>query len=63
MLGVKECEGNKKLNSFTVFNNYWKELKSRKSYGYAAAVACYRSLRKVMLIIDEEYGSADLEAS
>lgn len=63
MLGTKECQGNKKLNSFTIFNNYWKELKARKSYGYAATIGAYRSLRKVMKIVDQGYGEVDLQDS
>jgi len=61
ILGTKECEGNKKLNSFTIFNNYFQELRARKSYGYSSTITCYKSLKKVMRIIDENYAEAHFE--
>lgn len=44
-----------------MFKNYWKELQSRKNYGYMAATSSYSAVRKVMRIIDEKYGEIDLD--
>jgi hypothetical protein len=36
-------------------------LKLKKTYGYVAAVSAYTALRKVMKMIDDNYGHIDYE--
>lgn len=62
-MSAKDCEANKKLNSFTIFMSYWNELKSKKNYGFGAVLSSYKSIKKVIKIIDEKYGELDLEES
>ena len=52
VVSARECEGKKKLNSYTVFTNYWNELKKQKSYGFATAASSYKAIYKVIKIID-----------
>ena len=61
LTSAKECEGKKKVNSYTVFTNYWRELKRQKNYGFFAAVSSYKALYKVMKIVDEHYAEIDYE--
>ena len=44
---AKECEAQKKTSSYTIFKDYWGELKKNKSMGLLATVKTYEALRKL----------------
>lgn len=44
---AKECEKEKKTNSFTIFKNHWIEIKASKGLGFLASVKGYDSMKKL----------------
>jgi hypothetical protein len=61
LMSVKEYEKKKTINSFIVFTNYWKEVTSKKTYGFAAAISAYTCLGKVMRMIHGHYGEIEYD--
>jgi hypothetical protein len=49
---AKEVEKEKKTNSFSIFKNYWIDLKSSKSLGFLSAVKSYESIKKLAKMLD-----------
>lgn len=45
------------MNSFSIFKNFWNDIKASKSLGFMAAVKAYEATKKLNKTLDEDYGS------
>ncbi len=64
LTSAKECENEKKTNSYNVFLNFWSELVKSKHLGYHALTQCLKSMSQVeKLIVYDKSQIFDINSS
>ena len=48
---AKDCENEKKASSFSIFKNYWLNLKSNRSLGLLSVVKTYEAVKKLTKLL------------
>lgn len=58
---AKECEGQKKVSSFTIFRQHWQELKASKNLGLLSVAKAYQGVKKLSKVLEESYAEMNEE--
>ena len=43
------------MNSFSIFRNHWVDLKASKSLGFLSVVKVYQAVKKLTMMVEEDY--------